>query len=106
MPSYSFGEIVILPFSYSDLRDSKRRPALVILDSEDGDVLVAKITSKKIESLFDLPIQEWKSAGLNAPSFIRIHKLLAIESDHVVRRIGKLVELDRTTVRSLFRSMV
>jgi mRNA interferase MazF len=50
MESYHFGEIVVLPFSYTDLQSGKRRPALVLVDTGDEDILVAKITTQKYES--------------------------------------------------------
>ncbi len=48
METFLFGEIVILPFSYADLQSGKRRPAVVLVDIGDEDVLVAKITTKKL----------------------------------------------------------
>jgi hypothetical protein len=46
MESFHFGEIVILPFSYTDLQSGKRRPALVLVDTGDDDILVAKLRLK------------------------------------------------------------
>jgi mRNA interferase MazF len=46
MPNYKQGDIVLLPYPYSDLSTSKPRPAVILSkESFEGDFLVAKITS-------------------------------------------------------------
>jgi mRNA interferase MazF len=94
MPTFRFGEVLILPFSYTDLQSRKRRPAVVLVDAEDEDVLVAKITTKEYASAYDLKLEHWHEAGLLAPSFVRIHKLLAVEKSHVIHRAGMLDPVD------------
>ena len=39
------GDVVIIPFPYSDLSQSKRRPALVLAEAGRGDFLLCQITS-------------------------------------------------------------
>ncbi len=41
-----FGDIVLLEFPFTDGQQSKKRPALVLLDTQDGDMIVCRITSK------------------------------------------------------------
>ena len=106
MPSYSFGDVVVLPFSYTDLRSEKRRPALVLLDSGDGDILVARITSKISASPYDVIIGGWKEVGLIVPSNVRLHKLLTIEKDHVIKKLGKLSADDLKKIRDIFRKII
>jgi mRNA interferase MazF len=106
MPSFWFGEVLILPFSYTDLQSRKRRPAVVLVDAGDEDVLVAKITTKEYHSLYDLKLDHWQKAGLLAPSFVRIHKLLAVEKNHVIQRVGMLDPIDLDRVKQEFRNLV
>ena len=40
------GDIILIPFPYSDLSKSKRRPALVVADVGRGDYVLSQITSK------------------------------------------------------------
>ncbi len=40
------GEVVVLPFPQSDLRDGKRRPALVVADLKGDDLILCQITSQ------------------------------------------------------------
>lgn len=106
MIQYSFGEIVVLPFSYTDLRSEKRRPAIVLLDADDGDVLVARITSKKNLSPFEVAIENWDSVGLLVPSFIRVHKLITIEKTLVLKSLGMIDKFDTQNLRETFHRMI
>jgi mRNA interferase MazF len=106
MASFRFGEVLILPFSYTDLQSRKRRPAVVLVDAGDEDVLVAKITTKEYRTIYDLKLDHWQEAGLLAPSFIRIHKLLAVEKNHVIQRAGMLDPADLNRLKQAFRAMV
>jgi mRNA interferase MazF len=39
------GDVVVIPFPFSDLTQSKRRPALVIAELEGDDLILCQITS-------------------------------------------------------------
>ncbi|MEN6423119.1 MAG: hypothetical protein ABFD76_14360 [Smithella sp.] len=45
MITYDFWDVVLIEFPHTDMRGVSRRPALVLYDSGDQDVLVARITS-------------------------------------------------------------
>jgi len=47
MTAYNFGDILLIGFPYSDLQSVSKRPALVLYDSGDQDVLVSRITTHK-----------------------------------------------------------
>ena len=51
----SVGDVVIIPFPYSDLTQSKRRPALVLAEVGRGDFLLCQITSKQYGDMQALP---------------------------------------------------
>lgn len=48
MQNYRFGEVVLLAFPFASRREVKRRPALVLLDTGNADILVARITSQDV----------------------------------------------------------
>ena len=91
-------EVVLLRMRFHEGPGSKVRPALVVLDTGDDDVIVAPITSKPRLSAHDLPITEWSAAGLNVPSTARVHKLTVISKLEIVKRIGTLSESDRQSL--------
>lgn len=88
------GEIVVVPFPYSDKLAEKRRPALVVssatFNRKHALIWVAMITSadnKAWPSDIELPLA---NTGLVAPSRIRIAKIATIDAARVIRKAGKI----------------
>jgi mRNA interferase MazF len=99
MPSttnYKRGDVVLVPFPFTDLTRAKQRSALVI--SPDAfnvvreDVLVVAITSQIPNTLagdeFAIPAAELAACGLPKASLIRLTKLVSIHQQLIVKRIG------------------
>ena len=78
METFMKGDIVVFPFSFSDLSSTKKRPALVISVFGRNDLLLCQITSQiKPDSYStNLNDSDFKTGNLNLPSFIRSNKLL------------------------------
>src|SRR5277367_4974371 len=91
------GEIVLIRIDFHQTPGGKVRPAVVLLDSGDDDFIAAPITSRPWISEFDVPVQQWREAGLNVPSRIRAHKLTTLAKFEIVRRVGNLASLDRAS---------
>jgi mRNA interferase MazF len=89
------GEIVLLRMAFHQTTGGKVRPAIVLLDAGDDDFVAAPVTSRSRMSDYDVAIQEWRTAGLNVPSFIRVHKLSVLPKSGIVRRLGTLSRPDR-----------
>ena len=97
------GEIVLIRIDFHQTPGGKLRPALVLLDSGDDDFVAAPITSHFRASAFDLSIQHWRSAGLNTPSTVRVHKLTVLAKNEIVRRLGDLAGPDRDALTGILR---
>jgi mRNA interferase MazF len=71
------GDVAIIPFSYSDLLQSKRKPALVQAEAGRGDFLLCQITSKQYDVLHALSLKElyFVSGGIKRDILIRGAKL-------------------------------
>lgn len=87
------GDIVLISFPFTDNQTFKKRPALVIKDTKDGDVIVCRITSKLYDTIYDVALPNWQHHGLKLPSVIRIHKIAAIEKTLIERLIGKIDDI-------------
>lgn len=92
MPTFEQGDIIRVPFPYTDRETRQRRPALVVSDGpmgEDGALLwVVMITSAANRPWSgDVPVPD--QAGLPAPSVVRPVKIATIEARHA-SPIGKL----------------
>ena len=100
---YAQGEVLILPFPYSDRLAEKRRPAVVVskpaLERQHGVVWVAMITSDRgSQRADDTPISDLRRAGLPVASLVRPTKLATIEPARVLRSAGALTKADLALV--------
>jgi len=100
------GTIVLLKFPFSDGITVKRRPALVLKDWEDGDILVCRITSKIYKSKYDIYLDDWSLFGLKLPSVVRLHKMATLEIDMVETIMGKIDESILNKIKLIYRSII
>jgi len=105
MDDLNFGDIVLLRFPFTDRQTYKRRPALIIKDYNDGDIVVCRITSQLYNTKYDVSIDNWEKSGLKLPSTIRIHKIATLEKDMVEVIMGKLDESSKSSVRNIFAKL-
>ncbi|MBA2243701.1 MAG: type II toxin-antitoxin system PemK/MazF family toxin [Gemmatimonadetes bacterium] len=99
MVTYAGGDVVPLLFPFTDAVGAKQRPALILLDAGDEDMLVARITSQIPVAQYDVNLSDWQQAGLLRPSVARVHKLATLERSLVKRKLGTLTSADWTRVR-------
>lgn len=84
------GDIVLIPFPFSDLTGNKLRPALVLISTE-SDVTVCYITTQlQWEEKFDIQLYPSFENGLKKGSLLRISKFSTIDKDLILGRIGIL----------------
>ncbi|MFL5245912.1 MAG: type II toxin-antitoxin system PemK/MazF family toxin [Gemmataceae bacterium] len=88
MISYQTGDLLLVEFPFTVSGPGKPRPALVILDSGDADVLLARVTTQAQTGLYDVPLLAWQKAGLLAPSIVRLHKLATLAKSRVHKHLG------------------
>ncbi|MGA9351438.1 MAG: type II toxin-antitoxin system PemK/MazF family toxin [Anaerolineae bacterium] len=105
MQDYRSGEIVLLSFPFADATSVKRRPALVLLDTGDEDIVVARVTSQVARGPFNIELVEWRRAGLLLPSVVRVHKVATLEKRLVERRLGTLTASDWARVRAAIQQL-
>jgi mRNA interferase MazF len=86
------GEVVVVPFPFSDLTIAKRRPALVIAGLEGDDIILCQITSQTIKDRYAVPLQDqdFETGGLKQTSNVRPNRLFTADSQIVLYRVGKL----------------
>lgn len=108
MPSttnYQPGDVVLVDFPFTVSGPGKPRPALVILDTGDADVVLARVTTQAPNTPFDVTISGWPQAGLLAPSTVRLHKLATLAKTGVRRHLGSLVVSDRQRVAAVLQQI-
>ncbi len=85
-------EIVLLPFPFTDLSATKRRPVLVLKPSNSqGDFLAVQITSQLHHHLcVKLVEDDFELGALPKQSVVRPDKIFTLNESLVIRRVGRL----------------
>jgi len=108
MTVYEFGDLGLVPFPFTDLSSTKRRPAVVISSSAyqraRQDLVILAVTSqaRPAAAFGEAAVARWKEAGLLRPSVLK-PVLATIERGLVLRRLGRLEEEDREVLRQLLQ---
>lgn len=84
------GDIVLIPFPFTNLKGFKKRPA-VILYNDDIDIVVTFITTKlKWSELTDVMLEPDDDNRLKKTSLIRTNKLATLDTELVIGKLGEL----------------
>jgi mRNA interferase MazF len=97
------GDVVVVPFPYSDRLAQKRRPALVVSNDDLhalGLIWAVMITSAKSSSHpRDFVLSDLARAGRKPPSIIRPSKIACLEPSRILRVAGTVSEVETTETR-------
>ena len=106
--NYSFGDILLVPFPFTDQTSIKKRPTVVIsserYNRQKSDVIIMAITSQfNAELNFgEMAIADYKKAGLLKPSVIK-PVITTIEKSLVIRKLGQLKDPDSQYLQYLIK---
>jgi len=108
--NFEFGDVLLVPFPFTDQSASKQRPAVVVssqtLHRESADVIVVSVTTQvRSASSLEMPIAHWREAGLLQPSLIK-PKLATIDTRLVVKHLGRLHDEDRATLKTALAAVL
>lgn len=100
-----YGDIVLLKFPFTDGKSYKKRPALIINDYDDGDIIVCRITSQIYDTKNDYYLANWSEVGLKLPSVVRVHKIATLDKSLVEARMGKLDEISKNSITQIIKNL-
>ena len=109
--SYSFGEIVLVPFPFTDQTGIKKRPAVIVsgaaYNAARRDVVIMAVTSqtRPVGAIGEVQVKDWKGAGPIKPSVIKA-VITTIEASLVLRRLGQLNKQDQQALRKAITQIV
>jgi mRNA interferase MazF len=110
--AYRFGDLVLVPFPFTDQAGIKKRPAVVVssdvYQSQRPDVVLMAVTSQLLRpagAVGEVLITEWQKAGLPKASLIK-PVLTTIETRLILRKLGELQEPDRTALRQALNAIL
>ncbi len=92
MARFVKGDVVVLPFPFSDLSQSKRRPALVITELLRNDLILCQITSKKISDNYAILLEDndFEEGHLRVKSNVRPNRIFTADNNIVLYKVGRL----------------
>jgi len=92
MAKFVKGDIVVVPFPFSDLSQAKRRPALVLAELEGDDRILCQITSQLVQDKYAIQLDEddFAKGSLKRRSNIRPNRIFTADMRIILYRIGHL----------------
>jgi len=111
MTTYNFGDIILVPFPFTDQTTSKKRPAVVIssdaYNNNRPDIILMAVTSQMhhFGKIGEAGVKDWQEAGLLKPSLVK-PILTTVEKTLVLKKLGSLSEKDRHALQEVLRTIL
>ena len=108
---FEFGDIVLVPFPFTDQTAGKRRPAVVVSTaaynrSKPDLVLMAATSQLRVSAVLgEVWVEHWQAAGLLKPSAIK-PVFTTIEQRLVIRQLGTLALADQMALRQAIKAVI
>jgi mRNA interferase MazF len=86
------GDVVVVPFPFSNLAEAKRRPALLVAELEGDDRILCQITSRHFKDRYAVGINDadFEEGSLKKDSNVRPNRLFTADSRIILYRAGHL----------------
>ena len=90
MAKFVKGDIVVVPFPFSDLTNAKRRPAFVLAVLPGDDIILCQITSRDVKDdmAIKLKATDFEVGSLPVESNIRPNRLFTADRHIILYKIG------------------
>ncbi len=111
MTTYKFGDVMLVPFPFTDQSTSKKRPAIVISSENYNrckpDLILIAVTSNVRQDLQfgEIFIDEWSAAGLIKPSIVK-PIITTTENSLIIRKLGTLQPLDLQSLENVLHQII
>lgn len=92
MAGFVKGDVVVIPFPFSDLSGNKKRPALVLADLPGDDIILCQITSQQSWDSFAVALtnNDFVSGSLPLASNIRPSRIFTADKNIIIRKAGTI----------------
>jgi mRNA interferase MazF len=93
MAKFIVGDVVIVPFPFSDLTQTKRRPALVVAGLSGEDLILCQITSQSVADEYAVSIsaEDFSAGGLNQNSNVRPNRIFTASQSIIAYKAGEIL---------------
>ncbi len=106
MGVFTRGDIVLVKFPFSDLSQTKLRPAVVLTQGEYNDVMLCQITSQNQpdKKAVEITASDFESGSLRIASYARPFRITVVAQSLIVKRIAALkVEKHKEIVEAIIK---
>ncbi len=88
------GDVVVVPFPFSDLTDAKRRPTLILASLYGDDLILCQITSKDVKDRYAISLEDrdFMDGALRKKSNIRPNRVFTADRHIILYKVGHLKE--------------
>ncbi len=104
------GDIVLIPFPFSELTNVKLRPAVVVSETKDKykDLIVCAISSQIPASLSSAEILITPDSinGLRTVSIIKVDRIFTLKQERVVSILGYLPAIHLNLFKEAFKNLI
>ena len=100
MARFIKGDVVVVPFPFSDLSTAKRRPGIVISVLDGEDRILCQITSRAIRDKYAIELKDddFENGNLRQKRNIRPNRIFTCDTRIILYRIGKIKAKKMETV--------
>lgn len=111
MPTYQFGDVVLVPFPFTDQSTTKKRPAVVISSAtyhqQRPDLLIMAVTSqlRPTQTIGEVTVTQWQAAGLLKPSVIK-PVITTIAPTLIIKKLGQLKPPDQEALKQTLSTII
>jgi mRNA interferase MazF len=110
VPAYSFGDVILVPFPFTDQTGNKKRPAVIVSNAaynlERRDVVIMAITSRvRPAAAHEALVEDWQAVGLLRSSVMK-PVITTIEQSLIIKRLGTLSARDQAALRKIIGAVL
>ena len=100
MAEFIKGDVVVIPFPFSDLSEVKKRPAFVVNSLSGDDIILCQITSQAIKDKYSVSLKkiDFVSGGLSVNSNIRPNRIFTADKGIILYKVGNVKESKKKEV--------
>jgi mRNA interferase MazF len=107
MGKFIVGDVIVIPFPFSNLKSQKLRPALIVAHAEFNNLILCQITSRPYSSKHAIKLQksDFQNGSLPIISFARPDKLFTAEPSTIKSKAGVLYPTKTNQILSCIRTL-
>ena len=109
---YEQGEVIVVPFPFSDLSNIKQRPVLILSKDSDNkiseDIITCGITSNLRDIKYSVLIDnnDLEKGEIPAKSRIKIDKLFTLNKNIIKKKVAKINKETLLKVKEEFMKLI